>query len=468
MDVSGLDDRGVFILHSHSCIYIWVGVNVGMALLELYYPEALRLVERLKRFEKATDTLVVLYQRDERLSHPQHHSVTSTSALQHDPMHSSTSSPTLSISATPASSNPPSPPSAAPTEPFFPPSYTPSQRFWALLGGGSPHNSHRNNSYDDYGIVMLSSLPPRPSSVPLPAMISARSASTPADFNGGPASHRTIDEGDERRGDHPPPLTDETHHHTLEREAQAAGAGVGPSASPLASPPHSQRGPVDFLRRRSYHKSIDAGSHSHEYLASADDHAYASIDVEGEDHPHGEGGDRVSRLPAAQSLSLSARVTRMSVSSHAQPSPPLGDGSEDAGEDEEMGEGGAVPNASLYSYPSFENLDHFDSDDLTPDGVFVLLRLGDDEGAEMGGGGGEGEGGAAGLRPAQLRLHVWFGREVEVREGFESLEGWAECIAIECVQQFPVLKREEEDNVKVVVERQENESEQWWEAFVEG
>ena len=181
VDVSGLDDRGVFVLHSHSCIYIWVGVNVGLGLMEVYYPEALRLIKRLQHFEKATDTVVVLYQRDERMSHPQHHSVTAHPPVEPNaPIHPSTSSPSLSMSTTPATSNPSSPHSSPPIEPFFPASFTPSQRFWALLGGGSPHNAHRNHSYDeDYAIVMLSSLPARPASVPLPVLVSARSASSP-------------------------------------------------------------------------------------------------------------------------------------------------------------------------------------------------------------------------------------------------------------------------------------------------
>ena len=169
----------------------------------------------------------------------------------------------------------------------------------------------------------------------------------------------------------------------------------------------------------------------------------------------------VSHLPDS-SHSLSSRVQRLSVGHHTQLAPPLGDGSEDG--DEEMKSSTSVPNASLYCYPSFENIDHFDSDDLRRDGVFVLVRLGEESKGEGAGKEGEGEE----LSPAVLTLHVWFGEEVEVREGFESLEGWAEAIAIEVIQQFPVLKRDEQDNVKVVVEQQGQESELWWDAFIEG
>ena len=459
VDVSGLDDRGVFILHSHSCIYIWVGANVGLGLMELLYPEALTLVQRLRRFEHATDQLVVLYQSDERLAHPEHHSATSTSVFQPDPIHPSTSLPSLSTSPSHALSSPQSPHSETPREPFFPTSFTPSQRFWALLGGGSPHNSYRNHAYDeDFAISMLSALPARPASVPLPTMISARSASSPEGLAGPRESvlrlgEKIAEEGEreEDGGD-----ADDEKHQVLEQQMKAV---MGASAASNASPPASQRGAAsEFTRRRSYHKSIDAGS----YLSSADDH-HSAQHGEDEDEEDGMEGEGV-RLPTAQSLTSS--VHGGTGSSHAQPLG--GGGEEDEDEEREMSAAKGVPTASLYSYPSFEHLDHFDSDDLTDGGVFVLLRLGDERSASQASDAASSS--ASDLAPPQLTLHIWVGSEVQLADGFDSVEGWAESIAIEFVQQFPVLKRDDldKDNVKVVVERQGVETEDWWNAFQEG
>ena len=456
VDVSGLDERGVFVLHSNDCLYIWVGAAVGLGLLELYYPQALLLIERLRKFEHAPQQHVVLYQRDERVAPEHKHG---TAVPSHHIFHESTSSPSLSISSSPSASSPSSPlhsPAAA-TRPVFPANFTESQKFWALLGGGSPLSTLHCSAYDDdYSESMLAELPQRPASVPLPHMISARSVSSPATAGastgvGGAVSKggratmaATIVEEDVARSE------GESEHVRLEKEVAAA-------ASSTVSPPLSQRESndnevIELRRRRSYHKSIDAT-----YLTSAHDHHYASI------RPEEEVDDDATMTDDAQPTdrtsaggSLTARVDRLSMA-HA--------GVEEADEETDAANGSTVPHASLYTYPAFENLDHFDSDDLNEDGVFVLLLLTPHTDPSPTS---SVQSASPPLSPPQMTLHIWLGAAVSLPAGQSSFEVWAESIAIEFVQQFQPLRRGGEDNVKVVVERQNHESDEFWEAFVDG
>ena len=492
VDLSGLDDRGVFVLHSQHCLYVWVGCGVGLSLLEILFPEALRLCRRLRRFERATDNTAVLYQKDERLSAEHQHSTASAAATQGEPLSNSSSYPSLA-SASPQASAPDSPIdrsfSPPPVEPVFPASYTASQRFWSLLGGGSPHASYRNHAYDeDYELVMLSSLPQRPASVPLPTMLSARSVSSPESSaattrRGKAATHNdVIAEEDEKRGDE-----EEPEHRRVEKEAQsvsssasASSSSLSPPSSSSSSPPVSQRSQAEapeFSRRRSYHKSIDAG-----YLTSAHDHQYASITAAEDEDKEEEEEQEVRTLP--RSLSLTHRVQQLSVS---QPLPSQSESAReeaDYGEDEDedmsasrsSNSSSSVPAASLYAYPSWENIDHFDSDDLqyADSKVFVLVMLQDHAGSESASHSASASASPSAsssplpLSPPQMVLHLWFGSEVQAASRFGSYEVWAEAIAIEFLGQFHPLRREGDDNVQVVVQRQGHETEHFWQAFADG
>ena len=473
VDVSGLDERGVFVLHSNECMYIWVGAAVGLGLLELYYPQALLLLERLRKFEHAPQQQVVLYQRDERLA-PEHKHGAAVPP-QHV-FHESSSSPSLSVTSSPSASSPSSPLHSPPaTRPVFPASFTDSQKFWALLGGSPLSTLHCAAFDDDYSQSMLAELPKRPASVPLPAMISARSVSSPATGtstaagSGGRSARggvgEIIAEEDEKR------VEGENQHEKLEKEVEAA-------ASSTASPPLSQRDSANEVpRRRSYHKSIDAG-----YLTSAHDHHYAAM----QSHEEEDDDDRMADDPqttdraATAGGSLSARVDRLSMA-HAG----VEEAEDEAAEGNGGGEGGGVPHASLYTYPAFENLDHFDSDDLNEDGVFVLLLLTPHTATAAATAAVTTAPTTAAaspdlsptspilptsppLSPPQMTLHIWLGSDVTLPPTQPSFEVWAESIAIEFVGQFQPLRRGGEDNVKVVVERQNQESDDFWEAFVDG
>ena len=466
VDVGGLDERGVFVLHAHDCLYVWVGAAVGLGLLELYYPQALLLLERLRKFERAPPQHVVVYQRDERAAPEHRHG---TAVPPHHVFHESVSSPALSVASSPSASSPSSPlHSPAATRPVFPATFTDSQKFWALLGGGSPLSTLHCAAYDeDYSQSMLAELPQRPASVPLPTMHSARSVSSPAMSGAGVAAGSggktarvmgdTIEEEDEKR------LDTDSEHHKLEREVEAV-------ASTTASPPLSQRDgdggdATDFKRRRSYHKSIDA-----HYLTSAHDHHYASgqhADDDEDDDADSDMGVARQRSSPPAAGSLSARVDRLSMA-HAG----VEEADDDCGSDAAArarsaadAEAGMTPHASLYTYPSFENLDHFDSDDLTDDGVFLLTLLTPHSAAAAASSASPAD---AALSPPQMTLHIWLGSGVALPPGYGSFEVWAESIAIEFVGQFQPLRRGGEDNVQVVVERQNYESDEFWEAFADG
>ena len=458
VDVSGLDERGVFVLHSNDCLYIWVGAAVGLGLLELYYPQALLLLDRLRKFEHAPQQHVVLYQRDERTAPEHKHG---TAVPPHHVFHESTSSPSLSVNSSPSASSPSSPLHSPPTtRPLFPATFTESQKFWALLGGGSPLSQLHCAAYDeDYSQSMLADLPQRPASVPLPAMISARSVSSPATGGasvtagaGGKTARaavgETITEEDEKHAE------GESQHVKLEKEVEAV-------ASSTVSPPLSQRDSnddevIELRRRRSYHKSIDAA-----YLTSAHDHHYASIRPEEEVDDESMTDDTQSsdRTTAG---SLTSRVDRLSMA-HAG----VEEAEDETAEGSDAAHHGSVPHASLYTYPAFENLDHFDSDDLNEDGVYVLLLL-TPHTTQPPPPTSPHQPTNPPLSPPQMTLHIWLGTAVTLPTHQPNYEVWAEAIAIEFVGQFQPLRRSGEDNVKVVVERQNHESDEFWEAFVDG
>jgi len=103
---------------------------------------------------------------------------------------------------------------------------------------------------------------------------------------------------------------------------------------------------------------------------------------------------------------------------------------------------------ALYEYPDLEQLMVFDIDDLDSEGVFVLLV--------------RGEGAVAGGEEAKVELvFVWVGRDHEAADEEES---WGEEAAHDCGAKLGVAM----EGVKVKVEWEGEESNEFWQWFEEG
>ena len=131
---------------------------------------------------------------------------------------------------------------------------------------------------------------------------------------------------------------------------------------------------------------------------------------------------------------------------------PGGHGGADTG----GGGGGGAPR--LLEYPTLESLGVYDADDLHPAGVFIFVTEQTGDGGDSDGGSSDGGGGRSG---GDL-LYVWVGCETEEELGGEVAAAGAR------IGEDAAVKLGLRGAHQVRVEREGDESAEFWEAFEAG